>query len=476
MEFEKLDELFHPNSVAIIGASSNEMSAGYAYTKFLSEGFEGEIYPINPKLDEVLGLKAYSDLEEVNNPIDYAISCIPAEKVPKTIEECGKNNIQIIHLFTARMSETGRKNRKKLEKRILKKAKNHNIRLLGPNCMGLYNPKIGLSYNYDFPQEEGFIGVVSQSGGASSDLVHYGGLRGLRFSKAFSYGNGIDIDESELLRYLTQDSKTKVIGLYIEGVSDGEEFRNSLTYATERKPVVVLKGGKTTAGKRSVSSHTASMAGSEEIWSGIFSQCNAVEVQNFKELLDYLVAFRFIPDNGGNKLLIAGGGGGKSALSADLWEKQGFEIPELPQKMRKRLKEKAPEVWDWIGNPVDFSILQDSFIAPDELLEMFEESEEIDFFIFNLTTGDFLPKEIWQMWMEEQKKGLIRLKKKNKPLLVIAESVGVPPENLENWRWKNIEKLRNELVKNNIPVFSSPNVAAWTLRNVVKYWKDSEED
>lgn len=471
MRFEELDKLFHPNSVAVVGASKNKMSAGYAYTRFLLEHFNGDIYPINPKFDEILELETYPNLDEVPGQIDYVISCISAEKIPNLIEECGENNVRIIHLFTARMSETGREDRKKLEREVLRKAKRHRIRLLGPNCMGVYNPEAGLSYNYDFPSDSGCVGVVSQSGGASNDLVHYGDLRGLRFSKVFSYGNGLDIDESELLRYLAEDSQTKIIALYVEGVEDGKEFVESLSYAAERKPVVVLKGGKTKAGERSVSSHTASMAGSEQVWSGVFSQCGAVEVENFQELLDQLVAFRFIPKKVGNKLLIAGGGGGKSALSADLWEKEGFEIPEIPQAVREKLKEKTPEVWDWLDNPVDFSILQDSFLTPEELVKMFEDSEKIDFFVLNLTTGDFLPKDIWRLWMEEQKKSLVKLREKNRPVLMIAETIGIPAENLEDWRWKEIEELRKEFIENNIPVFSSANKAAKALRNAINYWK-----
>ncbi len=471
MDFQKLDNLFHPSSVAIIGASENELSAGYAYTRFLKEEFQGNIYPVNPKLDEILGLKAFSNLEEAPDPVDYVISCISAEKIPDLIEECGNKNVQIIHLFTARMSETGRVERKQLEKEVLRKAEKYDIRVLGPNCMGVYNPEVGLSYNYDFPQEPGCIGVISQSGGASSDLVHYGGIRGLRFSKVFSYGNALDLDESELLQYLAKDDQTEVIAIYIEGVNDGKNFVDSLKFASERKPIVVLKGGKSKAGERSVSSHTASMAGSEKVWKGIFSQCGAVEVQSFKQWIDQLVAFRFVPQKLGKRLLIAGGGGGKSALSADIWEKEGFKIPEIPQTMRDELKDKAPEVWDWLKNPVDFSILQDSFLTPDEVLKMFETSEEVDFFIFNLTTGDFLPKDAWRLWMEEQKKGMLKLKKDDKPAIVVAETSGAPSKSSKSWRWESIGELCSDFIEKGVPVFSSPKDAARALRNAIDYWK-----
>lgn len=471
MDYSKLEEIFHPESVAVVGASKNKMSSGYAYTKYLIEHFEGKIYPINPNLKKIFNLEVYSNLKEVPTEVDYAISCIPAEKSLKLLEDCQAKEVKLIHLFTARMSETGREEKIRLERKVLEKAKEHDIRLLGPNCMGIYNPKAGLAYGYNFPKESGSVGAIFQSGGASTDLVHYGSLRGLRFSKVFSYGNALDIDESELLRYLADDPETEEIAIYVEGVDNGRKFIDALSYASRKKPVVVLKGGRSEAGARSIQSHTASLAGSTKIWSGIFSQCNAVEVPNFQGLIDQLVAFRFLPKFIGNKVLIAGGGGGKSVFSADIWGEEGFELPDLPLEMRNNLKEKAPEVWDWLSNPVDFSILQDTVLQPKEILEMFEEHEPVDLFILNITTDDFLPLDYWKAWMNQQLEDILKIKEEEKPVAMIAETAGVSSDKMEEWRWEAIEEVRKKLIDANVAVFDSPQRAARSISRAIEYYE-----
>ncbi len=471
MNFKKLDEIFRPDSVAIVGASGNQLSPGHAYTKFIIEHFDGEIYPVNPKIDELFDMKVYPSLRDIPGSVDYVISCISAEKTPELVDDCQAKNVELLHLFTAKMSETGREAKIKLEQKILEKVQQTDIRLLGPNCMGCYRPDVGLAYGYNFPKETGEVGVIFQSGGSSTNLVRYGAMRGLRFSKVFSYGNGIDIDESELLRYLADDPETEIIALYVEGVDDGQKFRNALEYASKKMPVVVLKGGKSEAGARSIRSHTASLAGEVKVWRGIFEQCGAIEVSSIQELIDQLVAFRFVKPFAGDKALIAGGGGGKSVISADIWGEQGFKLPDLPSEMRDELKSRKPEIWDWLGNPVDFSIIQDSDILPHELLEMFDKSGDIDFFVLNLALGDYLTTDIWKRWTKRQINGFLNIKDYGKPCLVIAETVGTPPSKMEEWRWKAIEEIRGWLRDEGVAVFPSPERAARVIRRLKEYYE-----
>ena len=469
--FQELDEIFHPKSVAVVGASLNPISAGYTYMVHLLNYFAGEIFPINPNLEEIFGLKVYPSLRDIPGPVDYVICCISAKKVPVLLEDCHDKNVRIIHLFTARMSETWREEGIKLEREILGKAKCFGIRILGSNCMGIYCPKAGLSYGYDFPKEAGPVGAIFQSGGASTDFVHYGALRGLRFSKVISYGNALDIDESELLYYLAQDPETEIIALYVEGVKDGRRFADALSYATQRKPVVVLKGGRGRVGARSIRSHTASLTGPMEIWRTVFKRCNAVEVSNFQELLDQVVAFSFLPPITGEKVVVAGGGGGKSVFSADLWEEEGFELPDLPLEMRQKLKEIAPEVWDWLRNPIDLSILQDTPMLPEELLRMFDELENIDFFVLNITEDDPLPVDIWRAWADEHMNWGLGLAKEGRPVVVIIETAEVSPAEMDRWRWGHIGEIRKRVIEARVPVFPSPDRAAKALRRLIDYWK-----
>lgn len=457
--------------MALVGASPNPYSGGYAYAVHLLQDFKGKFFFVNPKVGEILGVKTYPSLLDIPERVDYVICSISSEKVPALLEECSKKGVRMIHLFTARMSETGREEGERLEKEIVEKARKLGIRVLGPNCMGLYNPEVGLTYGYSFPEEPGPVGGIFQSGGLSTDFVHYGYLRGLRFSRVVSYGNGRDLDESELLRYFSWHPSTRVVAMYLEGVRDGRKFVSALRETAGKKPVVVLKGGKGGTGARAIRSHTASVAGREEVWRSVLRSSGAVEVDTFEELLDQLVAFAFLPPSTGRRVAVLGGGGGKSVLSADLWEREGFELPDLSPSLREKLREMCPGEWDWVGNPVDFSILQERPVMPQEWLELMDDSGDFDFFVFNLTEDDPLPEEVWRFWMDEQVNGLLRFKRRGKPLLAVVPSAGVDSRELRRWRWGGIGEIRRRMVEEGLPVFPSVERAARALRRFVNYWE-----
>jgi len=319
-EESSLGRLFSPNSVAIVGASLNPFSGGYQFTRFLIDhGFGGRLYPVNPTSSEILGLKVYPSLAKIpESSVDYVISCIPAEGVLSLLEDCGNKNVKLVHLFTARLKETGRDRETKLQGEILEKARKLGIRILGPNCMGIYYPKLGLSFNHELPVESGPVGGFFQSGGGAAEFVRYAALRGVRFSKIISYGNASDIDETELLNYFASDDETKVIASYIEGVKADGKFVETLAVAAKKKPVIILKGGRGKTGAKLALSHTASLAGSIKVWQAVLKQCGAIMVSNFQELMDQVVAFTFLPPITGRRVIIAGGGGGKSMIAADV--------------------------------------------------------------------------------------------------------------------------------------------------------------
>ncbi|MDY7036389.1 MAG: CoA-binding protein, partial [Thermodesulfobacteriota bacterium] len=351
-----LDVVFHPRSVAVVGALDGPVPFGYYFSRCLMDfGFNGPIYPVNPSRENVLGLKAYPDMSHIPDPVDYVICCIPAPKIPSLLHDCHAREVKCVHIFSGRLSETGRKEAEDLETEILRQAKMLNIRLIGPNCMGIYYPREGLSFNYDLPKEEGAVGGLFQSGGLSIQFTRYGGLQGLRFSKVISYGNGIDLDECEFLTYFAHDDETKIIVLYIEGVKDGKRFMNTLRDVTRIKPVLVMKGGRGIAGLKAAASHTASLGGSDVIWKGLFKQLGVTLAGDLNELVDLSVIFSSLPTVKGRRAAILGGGGGQSVVSADIFEEAGLEVPPLPSDMRENLRERSPEIGDWIGNPIDFS-------------------------------------------------------------------------------------------------------------------------
>jgi acyl-CoA synthetase (NDP forming) len=468
-----LDRLFSPDSVAIVGASSNPFSGGYQFMRFLiDQGFRGKLYAVNPKLSDLLGLKVYPSLMAITEPnVDYVISCIRADAVLSMLDDCSKRNVRLVHLFTARLEETGRAEETRLQSAILKKAKKLGIRILGPNCMGIYYPKVGLSFNHDLPRESGPVGGFFQSGGGAAEFVRYGALRGVRFSKVISYGNASDIDGTELLEYFVSDSETEIIASYIEGVKDGRRFLEALALAARKKPVIVLKAGRGKTAAKLALSHTASQTGSDKVWQAAMRQFGAVMVNSFEELTDQVVAFSFLPPITGKMVIVAGGGGGKSMVSADVWEEEGFELPDLSPKFRKRLKEKVPVLWDWVRNPIDASLFQGTPVVDINLLEWLSNEDESDILVANLTQDDPLSNDIWQSALAANFVNSIRAIKKNrKPVISVIETGEIGPAEMGRWKWKAIAETRRELADQGVAVFPSAERAARATKRLVDYW------
>ena len=468
-----LDKLFHPGSVAIVGASSNPVSSGYNFTRYLVDhDFKGRIYPVNPRLDELLGLKVYPNMKDIpESNVDYVICCIPAEGVLTLLEDCKSKNVKLVHMFTGRMSETGRDAGTKLENEILEKARNLGIRIVGPNSIGIYNPKIGLAFNHDLPKESGPVGGFFQTGGGAGEFVRYAALRGVHCSKIIGYGNALDIDETELLHYFAQDPETKIIAGYIEGVKDGRKFIQALSDATEKKPVIILKGGRGKAGAKLAFSHTASLAGSLDVWRAMLKQYGAIMVHNFQELIDQVVAFTFLPPVRGRGVVIAGGGGGKSVVSADAWEEEDFEVPELSPKLREQLKEKLPQLWDWVRNPVDASIFQSVPLSAMELLTLMSNEDKFDIVVANMTQDDPYTRDMWQeVLAKDLFDSILAIKREGKPVVCVIETGEVGLSDMESWKWNAIAEIRKHIVSEGIPVFPSPDRAARAVRRFVDYW------
>jgi acyl-CoA synthetase (NDP forming) len=478
-EESSLGRLFSPNSVAIVGASLNPVSGGHQFTHFLMDhGFQGKLYPVNPTLPEILGIKVYHRLIEIPRPsVDYVISCIPAEGVLSLLEDCGKKNVKLVHLFTARLKETGRDKETKLQDEILKKARALGIRILGPNCMGIYYPKWGLTFNYELPSESGPIGGFFQSGGGAAEFVRYAALRGARFSKVISYGNALDIDEVELLDYFASDSETKVITAYIEGVKDGRSFVKALALAAKKKPVIILKGGRGRSGAKLALSHTASLTGSAKIWQAMLKQYGAIVVSNFQELIDQVVAFTFLPPITGKRVVVAGGGGGKSMVSADVWEEEDFELPEFSTEFRRKLKDKVPELWDWVRNPIDGSLFQGTPVVDINLLEWLSNEDGFDIFIANLTQDDPLPNDIWEELLAPNfLQNVIAINRKGRPVICVIETGEIGLAEMESWKWRAIAETRSRIINQGIAVFPSPERAAKAIGKLVNYWTWRENE
>jgi acyl-CoA synthetase (NDP forming) len=474
-----LGRLFSPSTVAVVGASSNPFVGGHQFTRFLVDnGFQGKLYLVNPASSEILGLKAYPALTAIpESSVDYVISCIRADGVLSLLDDCSKKNVKLVHLFTARLKETGRDKETKLQAEILEKARRLGIRILGPNCMGIYYPKLGLSFNYGLPRESGPVGGFFQSGGGAAEFVRYAALRGVRFSEVISYGNASDIDEVELLDYLASDSETEIIASYVEGVKDGRKFAETLALAAKKKPVIILKAGRGTTGAKLALSHTASLAGSINVWKAALKQCGAIMVSNFEELIDQVVAFTFLPPITGKRVIVAGGGGGKSMVSADAWEQEGFKLPDLSAEFRKKLKEKIPALWDWVRNPIDASLFQGTPMVDVNVLEWLSKEDGFDIWVANLTQDDPLPEDIWQNVLAPNfLNSVIGIKKNGKPVVCVIETGEIGPAEMESWKWRAIAETRRQIVNQGIAVFPSAERAAKAIGRLANYWAWRERE
>lgn len=349
-----LDEFFNPKSIAVIGASRTPGKLGYSILENLKISFNGKIYPINPNTGEILGLIAYPSVLEVKEPIDHAVIVVPAETVKKVVEECIKKKIKAVTIISSGFSEIG-ENERELELKKLSKSKK--IRILGPNCIGIYKKNLDMIF---FPRNrlkrppEGSISFITQSGAFGSILLDIMSNDGVGVSKFISVGNKVDIDEIDLLKYLENDLTTRCIAIYLESVKDGKEFIKVAQNVTKKKPIVVFKAGKTEKGTEAVLSHTGSLAGSSEVYSAAFKQAGIIEAKNSEEIFDFAKALANQPVLKDNKIAVVTDGGGFGIVATDAAINYGLELPELSSETVKTLKQVLPK-YGIAKNPVDLT-------------------------------------------------------------------------------------------------------------------------
>lgn len=466
----EIDAILHPRSIAVAGASANPDTPGYDYVRSLQEfGYTGRIYPINPKGGEILGLPVYASLRDVPDGVDYVISCIPNESVLDLVADCAAAGAKALQLFTGRFSETGRPQGAALERKLLRAARQTGVRLIGPNCMGLLYPELGISFRTDMSRQSGTIGFLSQSGNLLFELTHFGGARGLRFSKAISYGNALDLDECDFLDYFAEDAETTVIGAYIEGVRDGRRFVAALKGASARKPVVVLKGGRTAAGVRTAASHTAALAGSSAVWDAAVQQAGGLAVGTVEDLIDLLIAFAYIRPGSGRRLAMVGAGGGRSVLTADLCEELELSVPPLPDDVEDKVKARAPDLTGWVTNPVDQSILAGSGLGGAQVLEWLDESPGIDMLVANVGEPWAFGRPNAEAIIPRVTERFVQIAAKtSKPFAVVLGPSDYPDET----RWRLVSEARERLVDAGVAVFPSVERAAKTLAWFARYWEN----
>jgi acetyl coenzyme A synthetase (ADP forming)-like protein len=350
------EAFFEPKSVAVIGASTNPEKLGHAVLDNLVNGGYYEdgrkVYPINPGAESILGLKAYPSVTDVEGSIDLGVIVIPYPYVPDALRTCGEKGIPAVIVISAGFREAGMEGLER-ERELIEIAREYGIRLIGPNCLGVIDTftPMNASFSADMPPR-GPMGFMSQSGALGTAILDWAQAGRLGLSKFVSLGNKADVDEIDLLRVWKDDETSRVLLCYIEGLSDGQEFIRVAREVTQQKPIVALKSGVTQAGSRAVSSHTGSLAGSEQAYRAAFQQSGVIRAQSLQDLFDYAIAFGYLPPLRGDRIAIVTNAGGPGILATDAIERSGLQLARFESGIIRALEEFLPDAAS-AANPVD---------------------------------------------------------------------------------------------------------------------------
>ena len=348
-----LDYFFRPRGVAIIGASRDPHKLGYGVVRNLIEyGFKGYIYPVNPIANEILGNICYSSIADVPDPVDLAIIVVPAKLVAATLEQCGKKKIKGTIVVSGGFGETGSEG-KAMEGELARIAKEYEMRIIGPNCIGTIDTHTPLNTTFviGMPQV-GDIAFVSQSGAMVAAVIDWARGAGVGFSRIVSLGNQVDVNVTEMLQSVADDPQTKVITAYIEGLTEGREFMEVAEEIARNKPVVVLKAGFGKGGAKAVASHTGALAGSAEAYDAAFEHSGVLRANTMEELFDWARALAWQPLPNGNKVAVLTNAGGPAIIAVDILEKSGLQLALITEETKKYLHTRLPSAAS-VNNPVD---------------------------------------------------------------------------------------------------------------------------
>jgi len=350
-----LEQFFSPSSIAIVGVPRNDYRfGGLSYlNKFKEYGFPGKLYPINPKATEISGLKAYSDLSSLPEVPDLAIICVTARLVPKILEECARIGLRHIHILSSGFKEIGTKEGDILEQRVTAISEENGLLVIGPNCMGPYSPSGRLTPWGAIPGMSGSLGIISQSGGLAQRLTEYTSSLGIGVEKAVSIGNAAVLSTIDYLEFMARDEKIRVIAMYLESVKDGTRLFHLAKEVSQKKPIILWKGGETEVGALTAASHTGGMAGEMKIWEAFCRQTGVVHVRSMDEWVDAIMAFSFLTAPTGKGVFLIGGGGGNSVSNSDLCIREGLDVPPLSEPTIAWLRESGPAAGSIFGNPLD---------------------------------------------------------------------------------------------------------------------------
>jgi len=448
-----LDNFFNPKSIAIVGASEKKGKVGYEILRNIVEGdYKGKIFPINPKADTVQNIKAYPDVSSIGEVPDLVIIVVPAKIVPTIMEQCERVGTKSVIIITAGFKEVGKEG-KELEKKIVRIARRGNIRVIGPNCLGVISPSNNLNacFGGDMPNPGG-IAYLSQSGALLAAILDMANAAGFGFSKLISIGNKADVGELDLIETLSEDDDTKVIAGYLESITNGNAFVREAEKISHNKPILIMKSGGTAAGANAASSHTGSLAGGETAYECVFQRAGIIRCDSIKTQFDYAQAFANQPLPEGKSVAVITNAGGPGIMAADSIERQDLNFARLDDKTVEKLKEQLPPAANFY-NPVD--ILGDALADRYEYaLNVVMEDPNVNMVLILLT-----PQAMTQAGATAE--AVVRIAKEKADMPVFACFLGA----------EKVADGQKILRQGGIPQYDSPEIAVETMRVMADYAK-----
>ena len=472
--FSEIDDIFHSKSLAVYGVSRKGGLGNILLQGFIDQKFP-KIFIINPKITEpnvnIMGISVFSDLKSIGEPVDLVIISTHPKFVRDIVIECGENGVKTIIIFSAGFGEKNEEG-KNAEKELLKIARKYKMRLIGPNCMGFYCPSSGLSFFPALPTESGSLGFISQSGSIANLLAFVSMMKGIHFSKAISYGNGIDLNFNDFLEYLGEDPETKLIACYMEGLDDGKRFINLVKKI--KKPIIIWKAGITPAGSRAAQSHTGSICGNNMLWNNVFNRYGIFRIYNLEQMVSMIQAFINPIPVKDCRVAILSGPGGPAVSAADACQMENLKLAELTNATKMKLQEVIPEFGSSISNPIDLSLqVQFDPMLEKNAYEIVGMDPQVDMIFIYLSM------------LTPRYKDLIKLQEKmSKPIAIVcAIDVNVSADSFSDIikrsfiriRAKKVPKIIQSLNQNGISIHPNENLAAKALYNIYQFYNKSKK-
>jgi acyl-CoA synthetase (NDP forming) len=463
---EHLRPVFHPHSVAVVGASSDQTKfGGRTYFALKERGFQGPLHAVNPHAAEIDGQKVYVRVQEIPDEIEMAIVAVAAPYVVQAVSDCAEKGVRAVQILTAGFRESRSPEGALCEERIAEIARKNNMRIVGPNCFGVYSPESALTLlpGVDYPKESGPVGIFSQSGGLLSSLIRLAMGLGIRFSKAVSYGNACDLNETDYLSYFASDAQTRMIGAYIEGVREGRRFLEIARRTSLEKPIFIWKGGLTGRGSRAVASHTASLGGDRNIWNGFLRQTGVIPVVGAGEMIDVMIGLLWLQDLRSRNVAFVSGGGAISVAVCDELDPIGLSTPEFSEETEEAIRALLPPSGNTVGNPLDTGPPLFMLPTAKPILEAVAASDRIDTVIVQHEMT------IWSPDFEEQVADVIPSVRASSGKHFIVTM----PEQTSSSEAVGVEgarrRYREWYLERGIPVFDTLARAVNALGKIVRY-------